>query len=143
MDVRKLLSGLPKEKTDSFLCEELESLKKNDGRMYKRFVDRLYTSSYGSHFNEELYREAVELLPTGEHWSFREIGDYTSKKGLKYDDGFNEYDFAYVMNLLYSEYHEIIANTDMYYAMAKAFLAEPRNRHGKAYRYYRCLEDCE
>lgn len=143
MEIKALLNEIPKEKLNIFLSEEMTNLMKTNPKMYYELEDRLYTSMYGHHFTASLYNQAVKELSKGEHWSFNEIADYAASKNMKYDSGFNEYDFAYTMNLLYSEYSGIINGNETFFNMAKSFLSEPDNVHGKAYRYYRCLEECK
>lgn len=61
-------------------------------------------------------------------------------KGLSYSD-FNEYDFAYAMNMVYSDYFGVIPDsTESYYKVAKAFIEDKDAPVGKAYLYYKAMK---
>ena len=50
---------------------------------------------------------------------------------------FNEYDFNYVMNMLYSDYYGSVPNdASTYVKMAKKFLCDKDAVEGKAITYY-------
>lgn len=76
----------------------------------------------------------------GAHWSKEDITNYARTKGLSYSD-FNEYDFAYAMNMVYSDYFGVIPDsTESYYKVAKAFIEDKDAPVGKAYLYYKAMK---
>ena len=97
-------------------------------KMPEEFARVMYEYEYGCHiFNEEMYHNAVQYLesPTGEkgpHWSLEKI----KSKAAQYvdDEAYTLYDYAYVVNMLYSDYCKIITETSQYLQMAKAYLTD-------------------
>lgn len=51
--------------------------------------------------------------------------------------GFNRWDLYFVMNMLYSDYYNVLgSDTATYVKMSKAWFEDPDVSEGKAYRYY-------
>lgn len=51
--------------------------------------------------------------------------------------GFNRWDLYYVMNMLYSDYYNVLgSDTAIYVKLSKAWFEDPDVSEGKAYRYY-------
>lgn len=106
----------------------------------------LYESQNGLHFSETLYRYAVDRLENadgsrGAHWGAREIADYATSHGWKPSTRANEWDFAYAMNMAYSDYRGVIPDsTESYFRVAKAFLEDKDAPEGKAYLYWKAMQ---
>ena len=93
------------------------------------------------HFNEELAKEAVENMKnadgtTGAHWSLKEAVEAAKNEGISFNN-FNEYDWFYVLNMIYSDFYKVFnGNTNMYVKTAFEWLNDIDVKPGKAYRYY-------
>ena len=62
---------------------------------------------------------------------------YNQPNNMMEYPNFNQYDFNYVMNMIYSDYFGAVPNdTDVYYKMAVKFLSDKDASDGKAFRYY-------
>lgn len=58
------------------------------------------------------------------------------------ENNFNEYDWNYVMNMIYSDYYGAITNdTSAYGKLAKKFLMDKDAKHGKAFHYYLAMKN--
>lgn len=98
--------------------------------MPEEYIKKMFEEEYGCHiaYNTEMYEEAVSLLKwagnkgEGEKWS---VEDVEKVSGIDFDD--KEYyplDFAYVMNMLYSDYCDIFTETSYYVKMARNYLED-------------------
>ena len=64
------------------------------------------------------------------------IDDVIRQYGIKCI-GFNRWDLYFVMNMLYSDYYNVLgSDTATYVKMSKAWFEDPDVSEGKAYRYY-------
>lgn len=76
----------------------------------------------------------------GGHWTLEQTTSVAKNNGVEFDH-FNEYDWCYVMNMLYSDYYGSIPNeTSVYLKMAKKFLDDKDAKDGKAYRYWLAMK---
>lgn len=94
------------------------------------YAKTMYEEEYGCHIvDKTLYHEAVSLLEStdekeyGPKFEFEEILklsniDFSNKN-------YYEYDFAYVVNMLWSDYGHIINEPSYIFKMAKAYLEDP------------------
>ena len=127
-----------------FLTKQIDELKHYDEELHDEMECELYLAVYGPHFSEWAYDKAVTHLENadgtvGPHWEFSAVRDYANQRGLAYDR-FNEYDFAYVMNVMYSDYFGSVNDSpESYYKLAKAFLEDKDAPEGKAWRYYKAM----
>lgn len=109
--------------------------------VYTPVVDKLYKECYGEHFSDWLAEKAVENFKNvdgteGAHWSVEQIDDVIRQYGIKCI-GFNRWDLYFVMNMLYSDYYNVLgSDTATYVKMSKAWFEDPDVSEGKAYRYY-------
>lgn len=131
--------------TNDILMETFKSaikpLKYSDKEVYDEVVDKLYKECYGEHFSDWLAEKAVENFKNvdgteGAHWSVEQIDDVIRQYGIKCI-GFNRWDLYFVMNMLYSDYYNVLgSDTATYVKMSKAWFEDPDVSEGKAYRYY-------
>lgn len=130
----------PEQRAD-FIREGMEYLRKHEPETFSVLQGLMYDCIYGLHFNEWSYENAVSKLKNrdgteGAHWSLEEIGEIPSGKP------YNRYDFAYVMNMMYSDYYGSVPNdTDTYRKMAYAFLDDVDAPKGKAWLYHDAMSD--
>ena len=138
---RKILKDAALDQLKSFLDESMCELEYKDHEMYKELELDLYKEVYGCHFNEWMLEKALESMYNedgsyGGHWTVEQTTSVAKNNGLSFDH-FNEYDFNYVMNMIYSDYYGSVPNdTSTYYKMAKKFLEDKDSEAGKAFRYY-------
>lgn len=116
-------------------------IKYSGKEVYDEVVDKLYKECYGEHFSDWLAEKAVENFKNvdgteGAHWSVEQIDDVIRQYGIKCI-GFNRWDLYFVMNMLYSDYYNVLgSDTATYVKMSKAWFEDPDVSEGKAYRYY-------
>lgn len=116
-------------------------LKYSDREIYEEVVDKLYKECYGEHFSDWLAEKAVENFKNvdgteGAHWTIEQIDDVIRQYNIKCV-GFNRWDLYYVMNMLYSDYYNVLgSDTAIYVKLSKAWFEDPDVSEGKAYRYY-------
>lgn len=138
---KKIIEDATAEQIKEFLRDTLSMLKITDKELYDDLEMRLYKEVYGCHFNNWLLKEATEKMinedgTTGPHWTLEQTNSVAKANGLKFEH-FNEYDFNYVMNMVYSDYYGSIVNdTNNYYKLARAFLIDKDGHKGKALKYY-------
>ena len=98
--------------------------------MPHQFAQKMYEEEYGCHiFDKEMYSEAVELLEwidgkgTGAKWA---VDDIVKLSNINFEDKeYTKHDYAYVMNMLYSDYCNVFQEPSYYLKMAKNYLEDP------------------
>lgn len=141
-----LINDASEQDLKNYLIGEFDRLKTSYPKLYEEMEDDLYLKLNGCHFNEYLYNRVISNLENsdgtiGGHWQKNQIIDYAKSKGLEFKN-FNEWDFAYVMNIMYSDYFgAVIDSTETYFKLAKAFLQDKDAPCGKAYLYYRAMKN--
>ncbi len=123
----------------NIICKKYtgEALKEKYGACMEKFMRLVF----GEHFNEELAKEAVESMKnadgtTGAHWTLQESIEAAKNEGISFKQ-FNEYDWFYVLNMIYSDFYKVFnGNTNMYVKTAFEWLNDIDVKPGKAYRYY-------
>lgn len=139
-----MYEGASKEQLVSAMKECLEHIEKRDPELYEEIDEMVHEKLLGPHFDREEYERAAARITDrsgrrGPHWTTEQIADYARRNGDRFDR-YNEYDLAYAMNSLYSDYYGTVPdNTDGWYRMAKQFLDDPDAPDGKAWRYYRSM----
>ena len=99
-------------------------------KMPKEYCMLMHLIKYGCHiYDEAMYNEAVSYLEwangkgKGAKW---DVDTLTKLSGIDFEKTeFFEYDFAYVANMLWSDYCEIFTDTTYYLKMAKLYLTDP------------------
>ena len=140
----KLLEEATHEQLKAFASHEFDRLKEFDKDLYQEMECDLYMAIHGPHFTEWKYQKAVDGLENadgtkGPHWSVSDITSYAKSRGLSYSM-FNEYDFAYAMNMAYSDYYGSVQDsTESYYRIAKAFIEDKDAPEGKAFLYWKAM----
>lgn len=126
--------------------EFLEKVHEKCPELYHDYVQSLYVVLYGYHFNEDMARKAVEHMvnndgTTGAHWSYEQSLQLAQRAGINFNTvHFNEWDWYYVINMIYSDYYGVLTDdTTSYIRVAQAFLDDKDAPDGKAYRYYKAM----
>lgn len=142
MDYRALIRKAEKDNLVGFLTAEMETLEKTDPDMVGDLYRKLFRIVYGPHFSEDLYNDAVKCLrnadgTTGPKWTEAQITEYATDRGIQFGKNYNRFDFAYAMNMIYSDYFGVIPDeTENYFRLAKAFIEDRDAPEGKAWKYY-------
>ena len=145
---KQILKQLSDEKAKEFLCDLITKLKSYDIEFYEQTEDELYELVYGPHFNEwTLDKALADLLnedgTKGPHWNIQQTTAVAIEYGITFMHC-NEYDWNFVMNMIYSDYYGAISNeTSAYVKLAKKFLADQDAPEGKAWKYHRAMHCCD
>ena len=145
-DIIKYISTHPDKdkiecRIDETFIKYLEKIKYIDKCLYEDIMMHLYIDTYGEHFNEEIARHAVSEMENedgtyGEHWTLEETTRLMNQYKMS-SELYNEYDFYYVINMLYSDFYSVVGNdTTTYLKLAKYWLTDKDVSEGKALRYY-------
>ena len=95
--------------------------------MPEQFAKKMYEKKYGCHiFDVEMYEEAITYLKwadkqhTGAKW---DVDTIIRLSGIDFSQvDFYEFDYAYVVNMLYAKYCTAGLDTSSYIKMAKSYL---------------------
>ena len=140
----KLLEEATPEQLKSFLYEQFDELKRTMPELYEDMECELYEHIHGDHFTKWKYDWAVSQMmnkdcSVGPHWKEQDVTSYAKSHGASYKN-FNEWDMAYVMNMVYSDYFGVVTDSvDVYFRIALAFLEDKDAPEGKAFRYYKAM----
>jgi len=117
------------------VMSSIEDMKNRDKFAYYSAYFTVHESVFGKHFSEELAKEAVGNMKNadgtfGEHWTIQQTDSLLSSNGVSY----NKYDFYYVVNMLYSDFCNVVgSDSTIYFKMARAYLDDPDASPDKAY----------
>ena len=117
------------------VIDAIEDMKKKDKFAYYSSCFTVHESIFGKHFSEEMALDAVSKMvnadgTSGEHWSLQQTNALLSSNALNY----NKYDFYYVINMLYSDFCDVVgSDSNTYFKMAKAYIDDPDASENKAY----------
>lgn len=138
---REILKNATLEQLKDFVECAIDKIKNEDKDLYDELELMLYIKVYGYHFSELLLKKAYSVMVNedgtkGAHWSLSDTTMVARNNGIVFDK-FNEYDWNYVMNMMYSDYYGSVPNeTSVYVKMAKKFLDDKDATEGKALKYY-------
>ena len=138
---KELLKVATFEQLKNFTDNALSMLKETNPKTYDDLEVYLYKEIYGCHFCDWLLEKATKNMinedgTVGPHWTVDQTSSVAKSNGIAFDE-FNEYDWNYVMNLLYSDFYGAVSNdTNTYAKMAKKFLMDKDANKGKPFNYY-------
>ena len=138
---KKMIKDATDEQLREFITDAITMIRETNYDLYETLENALYKEIYGCHFNEWMLEKATKSLinedgTTGAHWSLEQTNNVAKQIGITFDT-FNEYDWNYVMNMIYSDYYGSVANdTNTYAKMSKKFLEDKDAKDGKALKYY-------
>lgn len=139
---RMMLEEASHDQLKHFIDRMFMELKEKNHDMYEELEEELYEDIYGCHFTEWLLEKALKKMQNedgtiGGHWTVEQTTDVAKQHGIEFDT-FNKYDFSYVMNMMYSDYYNVLPNdTSHYVKMTMRFINDKDGHKGKAYHYYR------
>ena len=142
----KILKDLNEVKLRNFAQDSLDYIKRYDKEMYDTIEHKLYIEAYGPHFTPWLLDCALHSMinedgSVGPHWTVEQTTSVAKSRGVMFDT-FNEYDFCYVMNMIYSDYYGVIKDDiDTYVEMSIRFLCDKDFGKGKAFKYYMMVKE--
>lgn len=143
---KKLIEQASPEQIKDFAVAAMTMLQETNPETYDNLEIYLYKELYGCHFNDWLLEKATAAMKnedgsSGKHWSLEETNQVAKQYNISFD-GFNEYDWNYVMNMIYSDYYGAIPNeTGTYVKVALKFLHDKDAAEGKALKYYLTFKD--
>lgn len=130
--IKNMLNEASKESLVFFIQDLMDELKARMPNIYKEELEHLHKTIYGCHFSKWLLEEAC----SEPHWTLEQTTSVARERGIDFKL-FNEYDWNYVMNMIYSDYHGSIPdNIQSYSNVAYAFLVDEDAPKDKAVRYY-------
>lgn len=142
----KIIKDAKLEHLVNFINRSFSKLKYIDEEMYEELEYELYKEVYGCHFNEWKLKCALENMHNedgtkGGHWTVEETNSVARQHGVEFEH-FNEYDWNYVMNMIYSDFYGAVPNeTSSYVKLAKKFIHDKDAPKGKALKYYIAMDD--
>lgn len=125
--------------------EVLEMIEEAHPDKYREIKNDIYVLVNGYHFDEDMLECAYEKMINDDgskapKWDIASTNQVAKNSNIVFDT-FNEFDFNYVMNMLYSDYVSIFGDNLSYYVkMANKFLHDKDAEEGKALRYYLAMK---
>ncbi len=138
---KHLLKAATDEQIRNFVDDALSMIKETNEGLYDDLEMHLYKEVYGCHFCDWLLEKATSKMmnedgTTGAHWTLEQTNSVAKSNNI-YFENFNEYDWNYVMNMMYSDYYGAVSNdTNLFAKLAKKFLEDKDATKGKALKYY-------
>lgn len=115
---------------------------------YEALEEYEIEKEYGCHIGtEEFYDKAVDLLEwvgdkgEGAKWS---VDEAVRLSGIDFEDKeYTDYDYAYILNSLYSDYCNIFTDSSYYAKMAKNYLEDkdPADKQDPSERAYKMAKE--
>lgn len=137
----ELIKHATHEQLVDFASNSLSMIKETNHELYDTLEMYLYKKIYGCHFSDWLNDRAVSKMHNadgtiGRHWTVEQTTSVAKSYNIEFNN-FNEYDWNYVMNMIYSDYYGAVPNeVASYVKLAKAFLDDKDAPNGKAFIYY-------
>ena len=142
----RIIEDATLEQLKDFAHYSLGMVKRIDEDVYDDIEEYLYKEVYGCHFTKWLLEKALKEMhnednTVGGHWTVEQTTNVARSNGIDFKY-FNEYDWNYVMNMIYSDYYGAIPNeTINYVKLAQKFLMDKDAEYGKAFKYYMAMHD--
>lgn len=142
---KKLIKSATEEQLREFADDALSMIKETHHDLYEDLEMYLYKEIYGCHFSDWLLENALSKMEnedgsSGGHWTTEQTTSVAKQNGISFDN-FNEYDWNYVMNMIYSDYYGAVPNeVSAYTKLAKKFLEDKDAKKGKALTYYLAMK---
>lgn len=127
------------------LDEIVSKMEEYHPEMYWEFIYDLHSAVYGCHFDDESAEFAVSEMVNedgtkGAHWSLSETTSVANSNSIRFEK-FNEYDWYYALNMIYSDFCKTVGdNTSMYVMLAKDWIMDSDAPEGKAFKYWKAMK---
>lgn len=121
-------------KLKEIVCSAIEKVKHYCPEEFHKIMYDVHCVAYGPHFDECLAKKAVAEMKNvdgtiGEHWSIEETNTIAAQHDIK-----QKCDFYYVMNMLYSDFYNVLgSDSGTYIRMSKAYMCDPDAPEGKPF----------
>lgn len=141
----KMLKDATNDQLREFIDDALKMIKETNHCLYEDLEIYLYKEIYGCHFNEWMLEKALSKMinedgSSGAHWNLTDSNNLAKQIGISFTN-FNEYDWNYVLNMIYSDYYGSINNDVSTYAkLARKFIEDKDAPEGKALKYYLAMK---
>ena len=138
---KKMIKEATDEQLREFINDAMSMIKETNYDLYEDLEIYLYKELYGCHFNDWMLEKATKMMinedgTIGAHWNLEQTNNVARQLGIDFTT-FNEYDWNYTMNMIYSDYYGAVQNdTTIYARLAKKFLDDKDAKEGKALKYY-------
>ena len=138
---KKMIKEATDEQLREFIDDAMGMIKETNHDLYEDLEIYLYKELYGCHFNVWMLDKATKMMinedgSIGPHWNIEQTNNVARQIGVEFNT-FNEYDWNYVMNMIYSDYYGAVQNdTTIYARLARKFLEDKDAKEGKALKYY-------
>ena len=138
---KKILEKATLPQLVEFVEYAIPEVKSRDEELYKSLEMCLYKKVYGYHFSDWKLKEALDSMVNedgtkGGHWTLDQTTMVAKQNDITFKS-FNEYDWCYVMNMIYSDYYGAVPDElSSYVKLAKKFLEDKDSCDGKAFSYY-------
>lgn len=122
------------EEIKDIICAAVDKIKMYCPEEFWATVYKLHCVAFGPHFDESLAKKAVAKMrnvdgTVGEHWSMEQTNQLAAKHDIK-----EKADFYYVMNMMHSDYADVLgSDVGTYVKMAKAYMEDPDAAEGKVF----------
>lgn len=143
---RTLIKEATNEQLKEFVTDALTMLKETNHDVYEDLELYLYKEIHGCHFTEWLVERATSKMlnedgTSGKHWTIEQTTSVAKQNGIIFER-YNEYDWNYVMNMVYSDYYGAVSNDlSSYIKISRKFLEDKDAPEGKALKYYLTFKD--
>lgn len=142
---KQLLKEVTFDQLKDFVNCSLDMIKETNHDLYDDLELYLYKELHGCHFTDWLVDIATKNMvnedgTSGKHWTVDQTTSVAKSNGIIFDH-FNEYDWNYVMNMIYSDYYGAVSNDlTNYVKLARKFLEDKDAKEGKALHYYLAMK---
>lgn len=121
------------------LEDVMYKLKDYNEKCFNKYKTHLYEMAYGKVLNMDMAEDWVESMTPPAKWTFEETSAVKRQYGLQ---DISDIDFYVVMNMLYSDMHEMYGeDVDRYVRATKLWLNDPDAKEGKLYNYRKYIID--
>lgn len=142
----KMFDEVSESQLKDALIKVFDKISEMDPNLYEHLELIAYKAMHGCHFTAHTLDKALKRMTnedgsSGGHWNLSQTNVLAHSNKIDFVI-FNEYDFNYVMNMLYSDYYGYLNSNDTstYIKLAKAFLYDKDAPEGKAFRYYLAMK---
>lgn len=141
---KQLIKEANETQVREFITDALSMIKETNYELYETLEMHLYKEIYGNHFSEWLLIKALKEMVNedgtkGGHWTLDQTNAVARQNDIRFEH-FNEYDWNYVMNMMYSDYYGAVPNDlNTYIKLARNFLMDKDSKEGKAFCYYMAM----